>query len=253
MPPDSAEPDAAIGVVAAMREEIGPLLARMPGARVFRCGPRRLVSGRLGRSRVAVYATGEGSRHAERGARALLERFRLSALFGIGIAGGLTPGLEPETILVGRRLADSSGAVPGSDRSWVERAVGSKTGAQAGTLLTVDRIVAAAREKASILYHFAPEAPAGVDLESAVWARAAERAGVPFLALRGIADGAGEDLPAYLEECRGAEGEIRRGRVVVRALLRPASIPRLLMIEKRMRRCAARLAELVEELLGGDF
>jgi adenosylhomocysteine nucleosidase len=255
MRPETVESaaDALIGIIAAMPEEIRPILSRMPEARAFRCGPRNLFSGKLGRSRVAILAAGEGRLRAELGARALLERFRLSALLGIGIAGGLSPGLEPLTILAGRRLTELSGPAPGSDESWVERAVRVHPGARAGTLITVDRIAASVGEKASILKASCAEGPAAVDLESAVWARAAARAAVPFLALRGIADAAGEDLPDYLEASRGRDGNIRRGRVVLRALLRPGSIPRLLMIEKRMRRCAARLADLVEKLLGGDF
>jgi hypothetical protein len=86
-------------------------------------------------------------------------------------------------------------------------------------------------------------------MESAAWARAASRSGVPYVVLRAVTDTAAESLPAFLSACVGTDGGIRRGAVAVRALFRPASWPALVGMRRRARDGAAAVAAAVARLL----
>ena len=108
--------------------------------------------------------------------REAIERHRPRALFGAGVGGALTPGLAVGDLVVSARVLDPEGEAPPPSRRLLE-AVLAATGARAGTLLTVERPVVSAAEKAELAC--ATGAPAVCDMESAAWARAAAAAGFP--------------------------------------------------------------------------
>lgn len=118
----------------------------------------------------------------QRGARAVIS---------FGIAGGLEPGLRPGTVLVARGIHDGPERVP-ADADWTERLSALLPGARLGDLVGVDAAVAGAGEKRDL--HRRTGA-AAVDMESHVAARLAGLHGVPFAALRVVADPAERTLP----------------------------------------------------------
>jgi adenosylhomocysteine nucleosidase len=192
---------------------------------------------------VLVAATGEGPRQAARAAAALCSRYRPSLLIGAGVAGALTPDLSVGDLVVAYRVIDADGETPWPNAVLVVSAA-AKPGARQGTLLSVDRPVVAAAEKAAWAARVGPS-PVAVDMESAAWARAAATHDIPFLIIRIVSDAAGEDLPGYLSECMDEEGGIRRSAVVLRALAHPGSIPTLFRMRRRVAECADRLADFV--------
>ncbi len=199
---------------------------------------------------VVVALTGEGPRNAARAAAALCARHRPALLVGAGVAGALSPDLAVGDILVARRVLDSAGASPPPDEQLVARAA-AMPGARSGTLLSVDRPLVSAAEKAAWAEKLG-EAPAAVDMESAAWARAAAAHGVAYLVVRAVSDDALEELPRFLSRCLDEDGGIRRSAVALRALAQPSTIPTLLQMRRRVRDCADRLAAFVEHFLAGN-
>lgn len=88
-----------------------------------------------------------------------------------------------------------------------------------------------------------------VDLESLSYARAAARAGIPWVVLRAVSDTAREALPALLNRCRDPGGSVRRGRVALELIGNPGALPILLSLRQRVRECAQVLARATETML----
>lgn len=196
---------------------------------------------------VVLALTGEGPRKASSVANALCVRHRPAIFVGAGVAGALSRDLGIGDILVARRVLDSAGAAPAPDEKLVARAA-AIPGARSGTLLSVDRPLVTAAEKAAWAEKLG-EAPAAVDMESAAWARAAAAHGVAYVVIRAVSDDAFEELPGYLSRCMDKDGGIRRSAVALSALARPSTIPTLLQMRRRVRDCADRLAAFVEHFL----
>ena len=91
---------------------------------------------------------------------------------------------------------------------------------------------------------FGSDGALAVDMESAhviAWAR---RVGVPALAVRAVADGPDDDVPAELLRTVGADGRLRPA-VVARLLGRPALARAAWRLGRRSRRGLASLARFV--------
>ena len=190
---------------------------------------------------VVVASSGDGPRRAARVTAALCERYRPQLLLGAGVAGALTADLAPGDFVVGHRILDGVGETPWPNGVLVVAAA-AKPGARQGTLVTVDRPLVSASEKAEWAGRAGPP-PAAVDMESAGWARAAAAKEIPFLVIRCVSDTAEEELPGYLSRCMDSEGGIRRSAVALAALAHPGSISTLLRMRRRVADCAERLAE----------
>jgi len=232
-------------IVTALWEEFRTIRRRAPGLRFDR-DDRAL--GSIGDARVVVALTGDGPKRAGRGAAALCEAVRPSALIGAGVAGALSRELSIGQIVAARTIRDVSGEAPPPDERLLARAIAQ--GAMAGTLVTVDRPVTSASGRAALARSMNGRAAAAVDMESGAWAREAAARGIPYLMLRAVSDAAEEELPEYLGRCVGRDGRVRRQTVVAHALGRPATIPKLLRMRGRVLDGAARLSRFLEELLG---
>ncbi|HQR67670.1 MAG TPA: hypothetical protein PLB02_09765 [Thermoanaerobaculia bacterium] len=142
-----------------------------------------------------------------------------------------------------------AGEAAAPDASLVSRAVG--LGARAATFVTVSRPVCSSREKGDLASRFRVpgSAPAVVDMESAAWGRAAAGRGVPFLLLRAVSDTLGEDLPGFLASSLSADGSVDRAAVARRLLFRPAALPALLRMRRRVREGSGGLARFLARLI----
>ena len=113
------------------------------------------------------------------------------AVISFGIAGGLAPGLKPGTVVIARAVHDG-GARTEAAPGWVERLAAALPRARIADLAGVDAPVVGAGDKASLRGR---TGAAAVDMESHVAARLAALHGVPFAALRVVADPAERTLP----------------------------------------------------------
>ncbi len=224
------------------------------GDRIGRAGalPGGLAFGRLGGAPVALAATGDGARAAERGLAALFDAAPAGRLLVLGVGGGLSPGLAAGDLVAGRRVVDEEGReVAASDPDWLAAAVAA--GSIAGTALTAPRILVTPEEKRaawrSLPAIWREDGPATVDLESAVYARLAAARGIPFLVVRAVVDAADEALPLDFNRCRREEaGGVDEALVVGRALWRPHVWRDLADLRRRLRRSALALARLAVHL-----
>jgi nucleoside phosphorylase len=238
-----------LGVVAALTEELEPLVARLAGAARVRVNGLRAHTGSLAGRPVVLAATGEGRRRAQEGVDALFERFPIERLLVVGVSGGLTPGAPEGTVLVADRLVGGEPLVPPPDPDWTAR-VASLPGIARGTVMTVAQVVSGTRAKAAARATLPGAEPAVVDLESAIYAHRAGRDGVPYLVIRAILDPAEEDLPIDFARFQGSDGEIDRTKVLAHAVAHPELIRTLWALRSRLRDCAVRLAEAAEGAVG---
>ncbi len=236
-----------VGVVAAMPEEVGPLVRRARAPRHFELAGRNGYHCLFGENRGIVFVTGDGQQRASDGIRTFLDRFDFDAVLGVGVAGGLTPDLRPGVVLASREILHDMAPVAPADPPWLEVAT-RHDDVVAGTLVTVARIVTSVDGKASLRSQVRRE-PAAVDLESAIYATAIAERGLPYLVLRAIQDTADEALPSFLAECAREDGSIDRRCVVRSALTHPTRVASLAKMSTRLRLCARRLCAPAEAVL----
>jgi nucleoside phosphorylase len=231
-----------------MREELAPLLALTAVERRGKIDSCDVAWGTLAGAPVVIARTGEGQVMAERGSAALLKEVPARRLLVVGISGGLTPDLEPGALIVGRQVLQDGKAAPAPDGAWTAAAL-RMDGAAGGTLITTREILCTVACKTAAREQLGGPGPAAVDLETAVHARAAVAAGVPWLAVRAVCDTADEDLPIDFNRFRDDQGRVQRDRIMYHAMSHPSVVRGLRDMQKRVSLCAGRLAPFVQRLL----
>lgn len=235
-------------ILAPLPEEVPPLRKRLAHAdRLDIPEIPRAWRGTLQGFPVVLAVSGDGERNARRGVEAVLEAFRPSRLLAIGVAGALTPDLGRGDVIAARQVLRLDAEPYEPSPELLARAA--SLGIPTGTVLTASRLASTPEAKSRLAAQPGVGAPAVVDLESAVYAKAAAAAGVPWLVLRAVSDTVTESLPAYLERCRDSGGAVQRGRVALHALMRPWTIPALVRLARNVDRAAEVLAERVAALL----
>ncbi len=182
------------------------------------------------------------------GAAALLSDATIEALLGVGVAGGLSAELSHGDVVVGRRVVAPGGECFEST-AWSRNGRDCESPLRPGTVLTMETIATGARDKRRLAERPELEPPAVVDLESAAWAMAAARRGCPWLVVRAVSDTLDEDLPLDFERFRKPDGSISRSRLMAHAVIRPKLMFELDRLRRRVKVCAERLADAVEELI----
>lgn len=195
-----------LGVIVAL-----PFEGRALAGRAFRPGRSFEVGG------TAVLLAGVGAGRAAKAARSLV-RDDATALASWGVAGALDPGIRSGTVVVPTLVADGDGVEYPVEAAWrtrIEHRLGSDLPVVGGRLAQASRVLATPGEKA--LAREATRA-AAVDLESASIAAVAREANLPFVAIRAIADEAGEPLPESVTHAYDASGRIRPLRLATRLM-----------------------------------
>lgn len=137
------------------------------------------------------------------------------ALLSFGIAGGIAPGLAAGSLLLPRAVKSESGEVfPADEKLRADLVAALKQAGlefSEGALLGLDHLAKTREDKEALFYQSRAEA---VDTESIFVARAALRAGIPFIVLRAISDPAEVSLPPA-----AAIGLDQAGRPAIRPVL----------------------------------
>jgi adenosylhomocysteine nucleosidase len=164
-------------------------------------------------------------------------------LVSFGIAGGLAPGLRPGALVVADSVLAEGGALP--PPLSLREAAAARHGVTLGPVLAGSAAAASAWEKARL--HRAGGALA-VDLETAIVARVAAAAGIPYLVVRAIADPAERDLPeAALVRLR-LTGAPDLPRILWEVARRPQQIPALIRLAGDARAALGSLARIAPSL-----
>ena len=116
-----------------------------------------------------------------------------------GFSGALEAALAPGDLVLATSVRDESGDALAADPVALATARAVLSGsAREGEIRCVSRVTATRAEKQQL----AETGGLVVDLESWPVARAAARAGIPWLAVRVVLDPLGEELPAFTREPR---------------------------------------------------
>ncbi len=161
-------------------------------------------------------------------------------LISFGIAGGLAPHLRPGDVIL-------STEVIGDDRRWRPHQsfhdemadLAPRIGAIAGPVLGSRDIIATEEDKTRA---WRDTGALAVDLESAIVARTAEAAGIPFLVLRTVADPSTRELPPAALIPLAEDGTPALIRVLGEVLRRPRQIAALFGLARETRTALIALA-----------
>jgi adenosylhomocysteine nucleosidase len=242
-PPVAAD----VGIVAALGLEVGFLIDQLASVRKY-SGPRHsVIEGMCAGKLVALLITGPGRAAAGRGAELLLAGHQPRWLLSVGFAGALDPALPRYAIVMPNEVIDREAqrytidvAVPPAD-------VPGRPRIATGRLLTVDRIVATAAEKAELRRRYEADL---VDMETSAVAALCSQRAVRFLAIRVISDEAGIDLPPDLVTLLTQTGSYRIGAALRAVWNRPSRIKELWALHEHAQEAADRLAKFTVAALG---
>jgi hopanoid-associated phosphorylase len=193
-----------------------------------------------------VCAGGDPARAAR-----LLEAWAGRAAAGVlsfGIAGALDPGLQPGALIVATEVRGPADTAYPADPVW-SAALARATGARPGPLAGARAVAANAAAKRALR---AATGALAVDLESAPAAAFAAARGLPFAALRAVADAAAERIPPAALAGLTAAGRADPLAVLRALARRPGDLPDLLRVAARSRAALAALRRAVA-LLGRDL
>ena len=167
-------------------------------------------------------------------------------LVSFGSAGALSPELRPGDLILSAEIVSAHGSWHG-EPAWCRRlaALAGSLGAASGPVLGAGAVLATRSDKMRARARFGALA---ADLESDIVARAAAGAGVPFAALRAIADPVERDLPPAALVPLAADGRPDLAGVFASVLGRPRQIAALFGLRQELRR-ALRALERAAPLL----
>ena len=203
---------------------------------------------------VMVQCRGMGPERAARAANILLDA-GCTALMSFGIAGGLAPHLAPGALLLPRTIlrlpaaADSTGLTV--DSRW-HLALSSRFKRDmnqmfsTGAMVSSNQVVASVADKAKLHQLLGAVA---VDMESHAVGEVAQRAGVPFITLRIVADAASHMIAPALGKAIRDDGEID----MKAALWAIAKAPWLLREARHLQRISALAHGKLDGLLRSDL
>ena len=197
----------------------------------------------------AIFCAGGDAGRAEAGAARLIAQ-GAQVIVSFGLCGGLNPEFQPGALILAEAVVQEDGRRFDTDPSLRSRLI-SRLQASGGVLFGSDRAIASADDKS---YFHRTLGAGAVDMESHGAARAAAKAGVPFLVLRALADPAGRDLPLAAQVAMAPDGGIRHGAVLGALTRRPWEIPAMLRLAGNARAGLAALERAVRAvpvLLGG--
>ena len=174
-----------------------------------RCLPRPSAGDTL-----AVACSGGDPARALAGAKRLVDEGS-QALLSFGLAGGLDPSLRPGALIVATAVIAPGGERWETDRDWREAMLAALPSSRPTSCLLAgsDRPIATVADKRRL---FEATGACAVDMEGHAVARVANECGLPFAALRAVADPADRAIPEAALRGLGADGRLRVAAVLLR-------------------------------------
>jgi adenosylhomocysteine nucleosidase len=181
---------------------------------------------------IVLVANGPGPKLAGWAAKIARKHQELRGLVSTGFCGALHPALEPCDIFVATEVLGVAHAL-GVPRSH---------SCETGKLLSIDRVVSTASEKAD-LHQTGADA---VEMEAAAVAAKAAEWNLPFFCVRVVTDTAAESFPLDFNRMRDADGRFSRIKILTAALRRPGSVlPGLVKLNKRCKDASQALGDFI--------
>ncbi len=227
-----------IGIIVALPEEARSLLRNRS---IALNRPIRLDDG-------YALISGMGDSAAAAAAAVLLDG-GASALVSWGSAGALLPSLTPGTLLLAHQVCDEDQHAFEVDKGWRDALAG-KLAADLtladGKLVQVRNVLRNARDKRAV--HEATGASAA-DMESVAIAGVARQAGLPFLAIRTIADTMEMSIPDSLIDSLDRYGRPRYRQLLLDLARHPRKLSDLLKLQRGFKQAQTTLSR-VRQLAG---
>ena len=236
-PATPSDSTARLGIVAAYRWEVAPLLRQQ--RRITRVGRQEYLM-KLRGTDAALIVSGAGAENARRAAEHLISSYALRGLLSLGFAGGLKEGIAVGDLIVAEEVIEEiGGEEAGARRYPCQPETFPAPGSQRGILVTVQAVVAQASQKAALRARWGALA---ADMEAAGVARAAQAAGLPFAALKAITDGPDTSLAIDFQNCQREDGRLSSSKILLAGMRGFAEFRTLWMLAKNSRLAARNLA-----------
>ena len=240
-----------IGLIAAMPEEIKPLLRQVGPFRRERAGSFNIYRFSLANGEACLIESGMGAAKGAAATRVLIDTACPSVIINFGFAGAVTTGPSVGDLVMANRLFfhqrrsfseqyDLDQDLSALMEMALTKGCWEKTfQVYRGTFITAGEIVDKG-ELAGIL----PQGVANpvLDMETAAVAQVAAGLKIPLIAVRAISDDAGEELGFSLEELTDNELNVRIGRVLWTVARKPWIIPQLLRLARNSKLAGENLA-----------
>jgi adenosylhomocysteine nucleosidase len=219
--------------VAAERRELEGLLAHIDEIAKPSWPLDFVRSGRLNGTPVVMVANGPGPRLAGGAVDTVEQNVHMDALVSIGFCGGLQRSLGACDIFVATEVVGVARVLaPSSSRPF-----------KTGKLLSFDRVVCTAAEKAAL----STNADA-VEMEAAAVADRAKRYHVPFYAVRVVTDTCQESFPLDFNAARSSDGRFSRAKILAAAFRKPGTVfPELIKLNTRTKRASQALGDFLAD------
>ena len=179
--------------------------------------------------------TGVGPAPTQARLQRCLAQRQPQCIWSCGLAGGLNPRWPVGTVLFAT-----------ADPFWARRLRAS--GAIPARFCPTEHVVTTAAEKATLFHMTGADA---VEMESGPVQTLCEAAGIPWVVVRAISDGATDDLPLDFQAFVRSDGSLDRRRLVANALARPRCWAPLIRLHLQTHRATRRLADVLEAALAG--
>ncbi len=211
-----------------------------------------------GAGEVSVLCAGASAERAGQRARELV-RDGAEALLSFGVAGATDPDLQSGDLIVAESVLldeDGKGDRFPCDANWRAALNGALASARlpchGGMLIGSAKLWRDPKDKEGV---FARTGAVAADMESGAVGAVAAKAGLPFLAVRAIADRARDALPALVTTAVRPDGRTAVSRVLAALARRPGDIPGTIGLARRAELALARLRmlEAVKAPLLGRF
>ncbi len=183
-------------------------------------------------SGILTFASGGSASAARAQIAKWIAQRAVTHLLSFGLAGGLAPAAAPGMLVIGRRVFDRDSEFD-TDPGWSAALRLLLPDARSGDLEGVDLAVTSPQSKRALHQRrFA----LCCDMESHAVAAAATRAGIPFAAVRAIADPADRVVPYAALAGLGPDGGTKPMAVVRSLLSQPNELPALVRVARDSRR-----------------
>jgi adenosylhomocysteine nucleosidase len=222
-----------VGIVAALKEEIEPLVGSMQDVQSSEWGRSLIHQGEVGDCHVVAVAGGVGKVKAAACTQYLIDSFSLDSLICTGVAGAVNPRLKIGDVVISKKTLQHD-FDPGDPKllkklrkRWLEadvelvelaREAGKDLGladrCYSGRVLTGDQGIGSRERRQWLWETFRGDC---VDMESAAVAQVCRLNGVPWVVVRTVSDSAGKDSIAEfkrnLEDAASLAAEVSLGVV----------------------------------------
>jgi adenosylhomocysteine nucleosidase len=262
------------GVIFALGIESGSFEDLLSGTVRIRGSGFFIKEGGLKGRRVVVIRSGAGRENAARATEVLIDGHRPQIVISAGFAGGLSPSLKRQDILLADSVIDPKGGqiilrqtLPSPDianqgqsssegrplqwplaLSSIDPNESIWPGLHVGKLLTTDHVVHEPAEKQALHQKFQALA---VDMETFAVAEVCRGCGAQLCAVRIIHDAAGDVLPPDVERLLRQKSEpARLGAALAAIWRRPGSVKDLWTLKEKSLTASVQLAKFIERLIG---